>query len=148
MLAKIGRTVFVTFNHHVNRSVNIYFSENLVTLLMNLCPTRVLKNFDDDQVLCVTHDRISCFLWSRTLELAGLIEVWVARGGGAELPLEFGSVNPIQARGADYAQHTTASPPPPIQKAIYTSDRHHQYKYIKMFTKNLLLIIGQNPILK
>ena len=82
MLAKIGRTVFVTFNHHVNRSVNIYFSENLVTLLMNLCPTRVLKNFDDDQVLCVTHDRISCFLWSRTLELAGLIEVWVARGGG------------------------------------------------------------------
>ena len=98
MLAKIGRTVFVIFNHHVNRSVNIYFSENLVTLLMNLCPTRVLKNFDDDQVLCVTHDRIRCFLWSRTLELAGLIEVWVARGG-AELPLEFGSVNPIQARG-------------------------------------------------
>ena len=38
----------------------------------------------------------------------------VARGGaeGARAPPEFGrSVNPIQTRGADYAPHTTASPP-------------------------------------
>ena len=38
----------------------------------------------------------------------------VARGGaeGAVAPPEFGrSVNPIQTRGADYAPHTTASPP-------------------------------------
>ena len=38
-----------------------------------------------------------------------------ARGGGAEgagAPPEFGrSVNPIQIRGADFAPHTTASPP-------------------------------------
>ena len=27
----------------------------------------------------------------------------------------------MQTRGADYAPHTTASPPPRIQKAIYTS---------------------------
>ena len=60
---------------HVNRSVNVYFSENLVTLLMTLCPPRVLKNFDDDQVLCVRHDKIRCFLWSRTLELAGPIDI-------------------------------------------------------------------------
>ena len=57
----------------INRSVNVYFSENLVTLLMTLCPPRVLKNFDDDQVLCVRHDKIRCFLGSRTLELAGSI---------------------------------------------------------------------------
>ena len=37
-------------------------------------------------------------------------------------PPKFGrSVNPIQTRGADYALHTTASPPPQIHKAIYTS---------------------------
>ena len=40
----------------------------------------------------------------------------VARGGegaeGARAPPEFGrSVNPIQIRGADYAPHTTSSPP-------------------------------------
>ena len=38
----------------------------------------------------------------------------VARGGaeGARDPPEFGrSVNPIQTMGADYAPHTTASPP-------------------------------------
>ena len=38
----------------------------------------------------------------------------VARGGaaGARAPPEFGrSVNPIQTREADYAPHTTASPP-------------------------------------
>ena len=48
----------------------------------------------------------------------------VARGGaeGARAPPEFGrSVNPIQTREEDYAPHTTASPPPPIQKSIYTS---------------------------
>ena len=34
------------------------------------------------------------------------------RGQGGQSPPEFGrSVNPIQTRGADYAPHTTASPP-------------------------------------
>ena len=51
---------------------------------------------------------------------------WKIRGvaiGEARGAPEFGrSVNPIQTRGADYAPHTTASPPPPRnQKAIYTS---------------------------
>ena len=45
----------------------------------------------------------------------------VARGGQRP-PQEFGrSANPIQTRASDYAPHTTASPPFPIQKAIYTS---------------------------
>ena len=57
----------------INRSVNVEFSANLVNLLMTLCPPRVLKNFDDDQVLCVRHDKIRCFLWSSTPELAGAI---------------------------------------------------------------------------
>ena len=44
----------------------------------------------------------------------------VAKGG----PGVFGKlVNPIQTRGADYARHTTARPPPRIQKAIYTSEK-------------------------
>ena len=35
-----------------------------------------------------------------------------AQGGQIPSPPEFGrSVNPIQTRGADYAPHTTASPP-------------------------------------
>jgi hypothetical protein len=38
----------------INRSVNVEFSANLVNLLMTLCPSRVLKIFDDDQVLCVS----------------------------------------------------------------------------------------------
>ena len=57
-----------------------------------------------------------------------LIDRGVARGGaeGALAPPEFGrSVDPIQTRGADYAPHTTASPPR-IQKAIYTSDNNVQ----------------------
>ena len=41
---------------------------------------------------------------------------------GGLTPTEFGrSVNPIQTRAADYAHHTTVSPPR-IQKAICTSD--------------------------
>ena len=39
------------------------------------------------------------------------------RAGGLRAPWEFGrSVNPIKTRGADYAPHTTASPPPEIKK--------------------------------
>ena len=62
-----------------------------------------------------------------TVPLYLLISRGVTRGGWrgpwGQSPSKFGrSVNPIQTRGADYAPHTTASPPPRIQKAIYTSD--------------------------
>ena len=63
---------FVKQNEKWNEKL---INENLVTLLMTLCPPRVLQNFDDDQVLCVRHDKIRCFLWSRTLELAGPIDI-------------------------------------------------------------------------
>ena len=66
----------------------------------------------------------------------------VARGGGGlggSVPPEPApdfdrSVNPIQTRGVDYAPHTTVSPPPWIQKAIYTSEQlHNSFYLVKKF---------------
>ena len=41
--------------------------------------------------------------------------------GGQTLPGIWQISKPNSNQGADYAPHTTASPPPRIQKAMYTS---------------------------